>query len=161
MESRLKASFVNLIQTLKENVEINQTDSNLWKDYVREIPYCELIRVSGEEILRGVQFAGRIHIWLKFPDLSEYFFDDEEEDEEDSYDPLKDTQDSLTAQFFFKEHNKATLIYPTAEGLPKFKGTWSEVFLEIIDFVRRKFCDDPKPPKKIAGLVQLLTPGQT
>lgn len=157
MKSELITSFVLLREELKKAVYSTEADVNLWKSYVDDIPYCELIEISGEDILYGVKFKGKINFWAWSEILNDYY--DEEDDE--FLDSLTPIRESLTAKFFFKEHNKAVLIYPPAEKLPKFKGTWAEVFLEMVDIIRRKFCADPKPPRKIPDMLKLFTPGNT
>lgn len=158
MNGSLLSSFVILREELKRATEKNETNVELWKSFVRDMPYCYLTEISGEDILQGVIFKGRINLWHKFSVLDDYYFDD---DEEFYHDPYEGIRDSLTVTFIFKERNRATLIHAPNDHLPKFKGTWADIFLEMVDIIRRDCCNDPKPPSKIPSLVQLFIPGQT
>ncbi len=163
MNKEFKMAYVWLKEELQSAVAKNRKDVALWHKYLSSIPYCDLEDVSGEELLRGIQLKGCIDLWKKFPILDDFSYSDDDEDEEGEgyYDQNDEARSRLTAKFFFKENNRAVLIYPPNESLPKFRGTWGEVMLEIIDFVRRKFCDSPEPTKNLVNRLKLFNVGDS
>ncbi len=154
-------AYIWLKEELQNAVAKDKKDVALWKKYLAGIPYCDLEDVSGEELLKCILIKGYIDLWKRFPILDDFSADfdfDEDDDEagEGFYDVNAEAREQLTAKFFFKESNRAVLIYPSSEKLPKFRGTWGQVTIEIIDFVRRKFCEDPRPTKEISERLKLF-----
>lgn len=155
MKDDYKIAYALLKEELCKAVLKDREDLATWKMYLNDIPFCEIVEISGEEILKGSLFKGRINLWRAHPIL-DYHFQDDDYDEEDLSDPNREVKRRLTAKFFFKEKNRAYLEYPPYEGLPRFVGTWSEIFLEIIDFVRRKSCEDPVMLRHLGERMRML-----
>ncbi|MFA5130985.1 MAG: hypothetical protein WC467_01025 [Patescibacteria group bacterium] len=155
MNQDFRVAFVLLKEELYNAIVKDREDIALWRQYIEDIPFCELIEVSGEEILIGSLIKGHINLWRSYGSLDDYYGDDEYEDN-DPNDPNRETRQKLTAKFYFKEKNKAILFYPDHECLPNFKGTWAEILLEIIDFIRRKTCEDPSIVKNLGEQIRLF-----
>ncbi len=149
MKKEFRAAYVRLKEELQNAVAKDKSDVVLWRECLENIPYCDLVDASGEEILHGVQIKGYIDLWKKYPILNYYEFEDDEDEDGYCYDQNEEARKKLTGRFLFKENNKAVLIYPSSEGLPKYNGTWADVLLEIFDYGSRKLCTDPEPTKDI------------
>ncbi len=155
MNKDLKIAYALLKDELCNAVIKDREDILVWRQYLEEIPFCEVVEVSGEEIMKGSLFKGYIHLWRAYP-LLDYDFDEDDYDELCPSDPNVEAKRNLTAKFYFKENNKAALVYPPHEDLPRYTGTWQDIFLEIIDFVRRKSCEDPAMVRNLAELMRLF-----
>ena len=149
MKKEFRAAYVRFKEEIQNAVAKDKRDIVLWRECLENIPYCDLVDASGEEILHGIQIKCFIDLWMRYPILNYYEFDEDGDENGYSYDQNEEARKKLTGRVLFKENNKGVLIYAPNEGLPNFHGTWAEVLLETFDYVSRKLCADPEPTKDI------------
>ncbi len=149
----MKTEYVVAFGLLKEELRLAIEESRkgvaFWQECFVDIPYCDVSDLDMVEILDGYVIKGYINLWKNYVTLSYYEdianFEANHLSAEDS-----DILRNLTGKFYFKERNQAVLEYPPREKLPDFVGTWADVFLEIVDYIRRKLCICPEMPPNLA-----------